>query len=307
VNEFIYERDYAVKHAITGGFGYTGKYVVRSLLLSGERVITLTNSPRKPDSPDIPSYPLKFDDSLVNALEGIDVLHNTYWVRFNHGKFSHAQAVANTLCLFDAAKRAGVRRIVHVSITNPDETSPLEYFRGKGLLERALKETGLSYAILRPAVLFGGNDILINNIAWVLRHLPVFGVFGDGSYRLQPLHVEDFAQLLIEQAHSAENIVINAIGPETFTYRGLVEKMREILRVKRPIISVSPSIGYLAGRIIGKWVGDVTITPDEISGLMSDLLYVDAPAAGKTKLTEWARMNAETLGRDYANELARRH
>jgi len=295
-----------MKHAITGGFGYTGSCVVRRLLLAGEQVVTLTNSAQKPDSPEIPTYPLKFDHSLVNALEGIDVLHNTYWVRFNYGNFSHAQAIANTMFLFDAAKKAGVRRIVHVSITNPDENSPLEYFRGKGRIERVLKEIGLSYAILRPAVLFGGDDILINNIAWMLRHLPVFGVFGDGAYRLQPIHVEDFAELMIEQAYSMDNSVINAIGPETFTYRRLVEKMSEMLKVKRPIFSVSPGIGYLAARIIGKWLGDVIITREEITGLMSDLLYVDAPAAGKTKLTEWARMNAKTLGRNYASEVARR-
>ena len=162
------------------------------------------------------------------------------------------------------------------------------------------------YAILRPAVLFGGDDILINNIAWMLRHLPVFGVFGDGSYRLQPIHVEDFAELLVEQAYGRDNTVINAIGPETFTYRELIEKMSKILQVKRAIILVSPGIGYWVGRMIGKLVGDVTITREEITGLMSDLLYVDAPPAGKTKLTEWARTNSETLGRNYANELARR-
>jgi uncharacterized protein YbjT (DUF2867 family) len=296
-----------MKHAITGGFGYTGNYVVRRLLIAGEQVVTLTNSPRKPDSPEILTQPLIFDRSLVNTLEGVDVLHNTYWVRFNYGNFSHSQAVANTMRLFNAAKQAGVRRIVHVSITNPDENSPLEYFRGKGLLERALKETGLSYAILRPAVLFGGNDILINNIAWMLRHLPVFGVFGNGTYRLQPIYVEDLAELLVEQAYRTDDTVLNAIGPETFTYRGLVEIMSKILGVKRAIISVSPGIGYLAGKIIGKWLGDVTLTREEIKGLMSDLLYVDGPAAGKLKLTEWARMNAETLGRNYASELARRH
>jgi uncharacterized protein YbjT (DUF2867 family) len=263
-----------MKHAITGAFGYTGKYVARRLLDSGEQVITLTNSTRKSDSPDIPAHPLKFDDSLVNILQGVDVLHNTYWVRFNHKNFSHEQAVANTTHLFSAARQAGVRRVVHVSITNPDENSPLEYFRGKGRLERALTETGLSHAILRPAVLFGGHDILINNIAWVLRHLPVIGIFGDGSYRLQPIHVEDFAELMVEQSYVNENTVIHCIGPETFTYRGLVERLGDILQVKRLIISVPPQVGYLAGRFIGKLRGDVTITKQEIAGLMSDLLYV---------------------------------
>jgi uncharacterized protein YbjT (DUF2867 family) len=296
-----------MKHAITGAFGYTGSYVARPLIAAGEQVITLTNSSRKPDSPDIPAYPLKFDDSLLDILRGVDVLYNTYWVRFNHGNFSHSQAVANTMRLFDAAKKAGVRRVVHVSITNADENSQLEYFRGKGRLERALRETDLSYAIIRPAVLFGGSDILINNIAWTLRHLPIFGIFGDGSYRLQPIHVADFADLMVEQAYVNANTVINGIGSETFTYRGLVEKLCNTLQVKRPILSVPPQVGYWAGWLIGKLMGDVTITREEIDGLMSDLLYVNAPPVGKTKLTEWARLHIATLGRQYASELARRH
>lgn len=295
-----------MKHAVTGAFGYTGSYITRRLLAAGEDVITLTNTPRKPDSPDIPAYPLPFDDALVDALRGVDVLHNTYWVRFNHRNFTHHAAVENTLRLLDAAKRAGVKRIVHVSITNPDENSPLEYFRGKGRLERALRESGLSYAILRPAVLFGGRDILINNIAWVLRHLPIFGVFGDGTYRLQPIYVDDFAALAVEQAKGEANAVVNGIGAETFTYRGLVEALAHILDVRRPIISVSPSIGYAAGWTLGKLLGDVTITREEIDGLMAGLLYVDAPPAGQTRLTEWARQNHETLGVHYASELARR-
>ncbi|MCA9911125.1 MAG: NAD(P)H-binding protein, partial [Anaerolineae bacterium] len=154
-----------MKHAVTGGFGYSGSYIVRRLLDAGEEVITLTNTPRKPGSPDIPAYPLKFDDSLVGALAGVDVLYNTYWVRFNHRNFTHRQAVENSRALFTAAKRAGVRRIVHVSITNPSAQSHLEYFSGKAQVERALIESGVAYAILRPAVLFGGDDILINNIA----------------------------------------------------------------------------------------------------------------------------------------------
>lgn len=295
-----------MKHAVTGAFGYSGNYIARRLLDAGEQVVTLTNTQRKPGSPDIPSYPLRFDDTLIDALRGVDVLHNTYWVRFNHSKFTHHTAVENTLKLFDAAKRAGVRRIVHVSITNPDEHSPFEYFRGKGRLERALKESGLSYAILRPAVLFGGSDILINNIAWMLRHLPIFGVFGDGRYRLQPIHVDDLACLSVEQAHGAENVTINAIGPETFTYRELAETLGHILSLRRPIISVPPEVGYIAGKLIGTLMHDVTITREEIGGLMADLLCVDGPPTGSTRLTHWARDHRDTLGRQYASELARR-
>jgi len=227
-------------------------------------------------------------------------------VRFNHRLFKHADAVRNTLALFHAAQRAGVQRIVHVSITNPAEDSPLEYFRGKAQLERALVESGLSHAILRPAVLFGREDILINNIAWALRRLPVFGVFGDGQYRLQPIHVDDLAGLAIEQGKKRENIVINAIGPESFTYRELVAKIGQLIGKVRPIISVPPWFGYAMGWLLGSLVGDVVITKEEIEGLMADLLYVDAPPAGKTVLTDWTRSHADTLGRSYTSELARR-
>jgi uncharacterized protein YbjT (DUF2867 family) len=214
--------------------------------------------------------------------------------------------VTNTLTLFKAAREAGVRRVVHVSITNPSEDSPLEYFRGKAQLERALCESGLSYAILRPTVLFGKEDILINNIAWMLRRLPVFGVFGDGRYRLQPIYVDDLAKLAVEQGLSGDNITLNAIGRETFTFRELVQTVGAIISTRRPIISTPPRLGYWVGSLIGKLMGDVTITWEEVLGLMADLLYVSSPPTGSTKLTDWARDHADTLGLHYASELARR-
>jgi NADH dehydrogenase len=208
--------------------------------------------------------------------------------------------------LFNAAKQAGIQRFVHVSITNPSVDSPLEYFSGKAKLERALVESGLSYAILRPTVVFGSEDILINNIAWTLRHLPVFGVFGSGEYKLQPIFVDDLAALAIAQGANRENRVVDAIGPETFTYRELVRTVGEIVGARRPIISVPPWLGYLVGSAISRMQGDVFITREEIDGLMQGLLYTQSPPAGATALTDWARANAETLGAKYASELARR-
>ncbi len=297
-------------HAVTGAFGYSGKYITQRLLDAGQAVITLTNSLDRPNpfGDKVKAYPFNFDNppALVNSLLGVEVLYNTYWVRFNHKNFSHNQAVNNTLNLFAAAQEAGVKRVVHVSITNPTEDSPLEYFSGKARLERAINESGLSYAILRPTVLFGKEDILINNIAWALRKLPVFGVFGRGNYRLQPIYVDDLAQLAVEQGRRTENVIINTIGPETFTYRELVQAIGRIIGQPRPIMSVPPVVGYAAGWLIGQIVGDVMITRPEIEGLMADLLYVDAPPAGQTRLTAWAATHADTLGRRYASELARR-
>jgi uncharacterized protein YbjT (DUF2867 family) len=300
----------AERHAVTGAFGYSGKYVTQRLLDAGREVITLTNSPNRPNpfGNQVKAFLFNFDrpTALAKSLEGVEVLYNTYWVRFNYRTFTHNEAVQNTLTLFKAAKEAGVRRVVHVSITNPSEDSKLEYFRGKAQLERALRESGLSYAILRPTVLFGKEDILINNIAWVLRRLPIFGVFGSGDYRLQPIYVDDLAKLAVEQGASSENGVIDAIGPETFTYRELTQTIGEIIGVPRPVISIPPRLGYLAGSIIGRFTGDVTITWEEVLGLMADLLYTDSPPAGDTKLTDWAREHRHELGKDYASELARR-
>ncbi len=297
-------------HVVTGAFGYSGHYIARRLLTAGVRVRTLTNSPRREhdfgDAIDI--HPLAFDNraDLVASLRGCDVLYNTYWVRFNHKNFTMAGAVANTLKLFEAAKEAGVGRIVHVSITNPSEDSPQEYFRSKARLERELIETGVSHAILRPAVLFGGADILINNIAWALRKLPVFGVFGDGEYRIQPMHVDDFARAAIELGAKTEDAVVNGVGPETFTYRHLVQTIGEIIGKTRPIVSVPRPVGFAFAWLIGKLVGDVMLTREEIDSLMGDLLCADTPPTGETKLTEWAEQHAEVLGKRYACEVARR-
>ena len=298
------------RHVVTGAFGYSGKYITRRLLDLGFQVDTITNSPDRanPFEGQVTAYPFNFEEpeKLAETLRGAAVLYNTYWVRFNHKDFKHADAVANTLVMFEAARQAGVERVVHVSITNPSEDSELEYFSGKARLERGLMESGLSYAILRPTVLFGKEDILVNNIAWTLRKLPVFGVFGDGKYRLQPIYVDDLAKLAVEQGQSRENVIIDAIGPETFTYRGLVEEIGAIIGKKRAVIGVPPALGYLVGAIIGRLVGDVLITQDEVEGLMADLLYTDSPPAGETKLTDWAREHAAELGHKYASELARR-
>ncbi len=298
-------------HAVTGAFGYSGKYIAQQLLDRGHKVRTLTNSIHRgnPFGDKIEIHPFNFDnpEKLTESLKGVAVLYNTYWVRFNYKTFTFASAVTNSITLFNCAKQAGVERIVHISVTNPSEESGLEYFRGKAAVEKALQETGISYSILRPAIFFGGKeDILINNIAWILRKFPVFAVFGDGSYRLQPIYIDDLAKLAVEQGQSRKNTIIDAIGPETFTYKGLVQEIGKIIGKKKPIISIPPTIGYILGSIIGKIIGDVLITRDEIEGLMADLLYVDAPPVGKTKFADWAKEHAESLGKHYTSELARR-
>jgi Nucleoside-diphosphate-sugar epimerases len=302
------------RHVLTGPFSYSGSYLARRLLEAGaEEVRGLVG--RNTEVPDgleaVKASPLDFSDpdALARAMEGADVFYNTYWVRFNHRRFTHNEAVGNTRVLFQAARKAGVRRVVHVSITNPELDSPFEYFRGKAELERDLAESGLSYAIVRPAVLFGGRDILINNIAWALRTFPVFGVFGQGDYGLRPIHVRDLTALMIQAGRRDDNLTFNAVGLERYTYRGLAETLARILGLKRIILPCPPALGYAVGKVVGWLHRDVFITWPEVGGLMAGLL--DTPespeeAPGRTSLSAWAETRKADLGRVYASELARR-
>jgi len=300
-------------HIVTGAYGFSGKYIAVRLLESGCRVRTLTNSMGRenPFGDKVRAYPFSFNDmsQMVKSLRGGTVLYNNYWVRFNysdHITFTYSEAVDNSLKLFKAAKEAGIKKIVHVSITNPSVDSPFEYFRGKAILEQALADSGLYYAILRPAVLFGKEDILINNIAWFLRRFPVFGVFGDGEYQLQPIYVDDLAGLAVEQGRIIGNAIIDAIGPETFSYRALVNAIGTAIGKRRAIVSIPPSLGYAIGVIAGKILDDVVITHDEIQGLMSGLLCTGSQPQGKTRLTDWLREHSDSVGVHFSSELARR-
>jgi NADH dehydrogenase len=298
------------KHVVTGAFGLSGRCIARRLLALGHRVETLTNTrpAADPFNGAVRAHPLDFSNpaALARPLEGADVLYNTYWVRFDHKRFTHDEAVRNTRVLFEAARRAGVRRIVHVSITNPDANSPLPYFRGKAELERALAGSGVPHSILRPAVLFGDNAILLNTIAWMLRRLPVFGVFGDGRYKLEPIHVDDLAALAVEHGAAAGNICVDAKGPESFAYRDLVRAIGKAIGCGRPLISIPPWLGYAVGKLLGALTGDVVITREEIRGLMAGLLATDSPPNAPTRLTDWLAENTDVLGRKYQSELKRR-
>jgi uncharacterized protein YbjT (DUF2867 family) len=297
-------------HVVTGAFGYSGRYLTKRLLDAGHRVRTLTGSPHR-ENPfgsqvEARAYTWNEPEKLVDAIRGAAVLYNTYWVRFNMPTATFEDAIRNTRTLFAAAREAGVRRVVHVSITNPSEDSPLEYFSGKARCEKMLRESGLSYAIVRPAVLFGGEGILINNIAWGLRKFPVFSIFGDGQYRLRPIHVDDLAALMVSEGAAAENHVLDAVGPESFTYRGLVEAIGRAIGKPRTIMSVPAALGWRAAWLVGKLMGDVMLTRQEVEGLMAGLLHTDSPPTGRTRLTDWLRETGATLGQRYFGEIVRR-
>lgn len=294
-------------HVVTGAFGYTGKYITWRLLAEGHNVKTLTNHPDRanPFGNQVAVSPLDFEhpDSLAHAMVGARVLYNTYWVRFEHGETTFAQAIANTKKLICAAENAGVRRIVHVSIANPSLDSPLPYYRGKAEVEEAIRGSKLSYAILRPTVVFGPEGILINNIAWLLRKFPVFAVPRRGDYKLQPIFVEDMADLAVAASETNENVILDAVGPEIFTFDGLVKQIAAHVGRQARLVHVPPEISLLLTRMIGIGLRDVILTREEITGLFANLLVSGSAPTGTTRLSEWLKQNGAQLGTHYASEL----
>jgi Nucleoside-diphosphate-sugar epimerases len=299
-----------MKIAVTGAFSYSGKYITKRLLARGEEVITLTGHPNRPDpfGGKVKIYSLDFDEaSMTRSLQGVDVLVNTYWVRFDKGENTQPRAVENTRKLVNAAKAAGVKRIVHISIANPSADSHLPYYWGKAANEKAVMESGLSYAILRPTVLIGKEDILINNITFLLRRFPIFLIPGDGSYGIQPVYVEDLADLAVEGIYSKDNYVIDAVGPDSYKFKELVQLIGEKVGARRPIISLPPRLALLAAQFLSLFVGDVILTPEEVDGLMANLLVSKQPARGKTAFKDWLEANKSTVGIKYASELKRHY
>jgi uncharacterized protein YbjT (DUF2867 family) len=295
---------------VTGALSYSGSRIAGLLLASGRRVRTLTAHPDRPHPlrGRIEVLPYRFDDAdaLARSLEGVSTLYNTYWVRFERGPTTFAGAVANSRALFEAARRSGVRRIVHVSIANAAGESPLPYFRGKAIVEQALMASGVEHDIVRPTWLFGGGrDILVNNIAWMLRRLPIFALPGNGDYRVQPVHVDDLARICLEAARGRSGAIRDAAGPDTLSFRDLVAAVGEAVDRRPTVLRVPPGVMTTLAKVFGLLLHDVVLTADEIRGLMAGFLVSHHPALGRTSFLEWLRDFGPTLGRTYLGELER--
>lgn len=295
---------------VTGAFSYSGAAIAQRLLDSGREVKTLTFHPERPHplQARIQSTRYRFGDpvSLTRSLEGVTTLYNTYWVRFDRGQTTFANAISNSRALFHAAKRAGVTRVVHISIANPSIQSPLPYYRGKAIVERALAEVGIGYSIVRPTWIFGGaRDVLANNIAWVLRRMPIFALAGDGRYPVQPVHIDDLARICEHAALAAGDVILDAAGPETMSFDELVRTIRSAVGTRAPIVHLPALAMTAVARALGLLVGDVVLTADEISGLTAGLLVSHEPPLGRIAFSEWLGEHGRAIGHVYANELQR--
>jgi NADH dehydrogenase len=297
--------------AVTGAFGYTGRAIAERLLEAGHEVATLTrrSGAGDPLASRVTVHPIESVDgaALAASLAGVDTLINTYWLRFPRGNETFEGIVARSAALLEAARSAGVRRIVHVSVINATLDAETPYVRAKAALEAVVRSSGLEWVIVRPSLLYGPGDILINNLAWALRHLPVFGMPGFGRYTVQPVHVDDLARICVEAIEGDAGRVVDAAGPETFAYSDLVDLIRTTVG-SRSVVVPMPRLGILAAaKLLGLLVRDVVLTRDEIRELRYSLLTSHEPARGEIRLSEWLPANAESVGRRWSSELARNY
>jgi uncharacterized protein YbjT (DUF2867 family) len=295
--------------AVTGATSYTGRFIAERLLSEGRTVIDLTRSPHAPRPVDeaISTAALDFDDpdGLREVLAGVDTLYNTFWIRFERGPITYQWAIERSRILFAAAERAGVRRVVHLSVINAAHDAPTAYFRAKATVEDILTGSGVSYAVLRPTVTFGPGDILLNNLAWTLRRLPLFGIPGDGRYPIQPVHVQDIAEIAVRAGSGAGDTVVDAAGPDIFSFRDFVALGREAVGGRARIVPVPVAAALMAGRLIGLVVRDVVLTRDEVTELQAGLMRSEAPPTGTIRLADWLAGKADAVGRRWASELDR--
>jgi len=293
--------------AVTGVGGFTGRVIARRLLEAGRDVLNITNHPEKASNlgPRIRSIPFDFDhpDRLAQNLTGVCTLYNTYWIRFERGEMTFEKAVQNSKTLIEAAKTAGVKRIVHISVLNPSKESPFPYYRAKAEVEEFIKASGVSYAILRPAMIFGEGGVLINNLAYFLRRLPVFAIPGSGEYKVQPVYVEDLADLAIRLAVEDSDVITDATGPEIYTFNELVAMIKKAVGSRAIIVHSPIMLSLLVTTAMGIFLGDIIFTLDELRALNSNQLVSSSPPTCQTALSEWVSSNADRLGVTYLRDV----
>ena len=296
--------------AVTGATSYTGRFIGARLVASERRIIDLTRDPSSPHPLGPLATSASFDadpDRLASTLDGVDTLYNTFWIRFERGPITYEWAVERSRALIDAAVRAGVKRIVHLSVINAAPDAPTPYFRAKAAVEQILAESGIGHGIVRPTITFGPGDILVNNLAWTLRHLPAFGIPGDGRYRIQTVHIDDIVDAVLQLGSTTGSLTVDAAGPDVYAFEDFVGLVRGAVGSSALVVHMPTWMSLAAARLIGLAVRDVVLTRDEVVEMQSGLMTSPAPPTGRVRLADWLAEHGESLGRSWSSELDRHY
>lgn len=234
---------------VTGATGFVGRHLVRALLAAGHQVKALVRSPEK--ATQILGDPLGdaagrlqtvagdvlAPASIVQAVAGCDAaVHLVGIIKEKRGatfRDLHVRGTANVLA---AATRAGVSRLVHMSALGARDGAQTGYHQTKWEAEELVRNSGLRAVIFRPSIIYGPGDEFVNMLAGLIRRVPVFPVFGDGCYRLQPVWVEDVAYFFTRalEVEGAVGETLEVGGPQRLTYGELVAEIMRVTGRRRP-------------------------------------------------------------------------
>ncbi len=255
--------------AIAGGSGFIGSAIARRLLrIAGMRVRLLSRNPEQarrrlePLDLDFVRAEVTEPASLRAALAGVQavvsaVQFDGYPVEdWSRGLTFERVDYGGTVALLEAAKEQSARHFVYISGVAADERSDHPAFRAKGLAEREVKKSGLSYTIFRPSLVFGPGDRTVNLFAKALRFAPVFVVPGTGRQRVQPVFVDDLAAcvaLALTDSERGRNQTFDVGGPEPMTFDELIRLVMDLTGHRRLLIHVPEAmlraVGFVAEKL----------------------------------------------------------
>lgn len=249
---------------VTGGSGYVGQPIVKSLLAQGHRVSLLTRRTTHVetfgDQIDIIVGDLFDDASLKLGLNDADaVIHLVGIIREDTARHITMASVhvEGTQRVVDASIKAGVRRLIHMSALGARSDAASAYHQSKWEAEKKVRQSGLDFTIFRPSIVFGpggpGPNFCLQ-LADAARQLPFIPMIGDGSFQLQPVHTHTIADLFTKVLNMPETIgeTFDVSGLTVVSYRRVIEQIVEVLQIHKPTIHIPLWLIENTVRLLGR-------------------------------------------------------
>jgi uncharacterized protein YbjT (DUF2867 family) len=263
---------------VFGGTGFVGRRIVRQL--SGSALLRIAS--RRPaavegDNVEQVSADAHDEHAVEAAIEGADGVVNAISLYREHGGDTfHSVHVAAAARIAAAARRAGVKRLVHLSGIGADAASRSPYIRSRGEGEAAVQAAFPGAVVVRPAVMFAPDDAFLTTILGLLRTLPAYPLFGDGRTRLQPVYVDDVAAAVAQilRQTSRPQAIYELAGPRVYSYG-------ELLRIIARSAGLRPRLMPVPFGLWGAAAGLAEILPHApLTRNQVELMQIDTTASG---------------------------
>lgn len=288
-----------MKILVTGAAGFIGVRLVHRLLDDGHEVVALVRTPRgelKRPRPGLEVVPGDMTDraSLERAVAGCRVVvHLANATAVTDWERARAINVHGTRTLLEAAKRAGVGRVVFTSTLSALREKRGPYGQTKLEAEVVVRQSGLPFVILRPSLVYGAHGIgLVANLAAYLRGLPAVPVIGDGRTELDPIHLDDVNEVIV-QCLTRDDVLGRAydlLGPDRVTFDQFLDRLSAEIGVKRPYVHLPGGPMLLAARVATRLLAKPPITEDNVLGLTSPA-KVDRESAFRDFPIRWTTLD----------------